>query len=240
MGAHLRVEPGDVGARIVPIQTHGRPAGRLDVDGRIGLAAAGRSPAHVQDRVAGLRLIARVLQKFEELLARHIVFAEREGLTETSAAALHCRSARSRCGDCPSRSRRPEYRPSRDNRGIPGTRDPFAPRQCPRGSGQTAAPPAKATARARWDNRTMVTPTSQGRIIEWPLRLALYVSRASDRCCRARPAPRSPLPLAPSTMSCSRHHGRIAPARRQLQLGAERRQIVIGRASCRRSAHRPA
>jgi hypothetical protein len=41
---------------------------------------ARRLPSHVEHRVTRRRLIARVLQKGEELLARDVVLAQREGL----------------------------------------------------------------------------------------------------------------------------------------------------------------
>jgi hypothetical protein len=44
-----------------------------------------RMPSHVEHGIAGCRLMAGLLQEGEELLARHIELAEREGLVSNSS-----------------------------------------------------------------------------------------------------------------------------------------------------------
>jgi hypothetical protein len=78
--AHLGVKPCQVTRRIAPVQTNGGPTRRLGVEWGKRLAMAGGLPSHVEHGVARRRLIARVLQKGEEFLARDVVLAQREGL----------------------------------------------------------------------------------------------------------------------------------------------------------------
>ena len=79
LDADLAVQPFDVAHGITPIETDRWPIRRIGVVGRRGAAVAGRTPAHVEQRVAGRRLVAGVSQEEEELLASDVVFADREG-----------------------------------------------------------------------------------------------------------------------------------------------------------------
>src|SRR6478672_13149178 len=79
-GADLVVQPADIFLRVVPIEAHGWPARRFPRIWRIGVAMAWRIPLHVQDRVAGGRLVAGLSQEGEKLLAGDVVFAKCKGL----------------------------------------------------------------------------------------------------------------------------------------------------------------
>ena len=79
-GAGARVDPGDIGLGIFPVETHGRPARRLDIGGRGRKPALQLAPAQAQQRIAGLRLIAGDIEKCEKFRAGDGVFGQREGL----------------------------------------------------------------------------------------------------------------------------------------------------------------
>ena len=66
-GARARVDPGDEGFGILPVQADGGPARRLDIGGRGGQAAMQLPPAQPQQRIAGLGLIAGGIEKGEKL-----------------------------------------------------------------------------------------------------------------------------------------------------------------------------
>src|SRR5262249_21466977 len=76
--AHLAVEPGDIGACVVPAQAHRGPAGRRDVSRWIGEAATRRLPGEAKDRIAGRGSITGLPEKDQEFLVGDVVFAERE------------------------------------------------------------------------------------------------------------------------------------------------------------------
>src|SRR6185295_8981617 len=80
LGADLGVEPVDVALRIAPIETHRGPTWQVGIKRRRCKPVTWRMPHHVEHGVAGCWLIAGLFQEGEELLARHIELAEREGL----------------------------------------------------------------------------------------------------------------------------------------------------------------
>ena len=209
--ADLCVKPRQVMRRIAPVQTDGGPTGRLGIERGKRLAMAGGLPSHVEHGVARRRLIARVLQKGEELLARDVVLAQREGLDRHEVL-------RPFIFEPPALARRTAHdeTPGRksDHDGAFGT---FLELAILSLLGNARADWASSSA-ARKDNgreslgqSNHAHPDLSGRIIEWLLRSPQCVNPASDRCFRARPAPwspclprRAPSPVrAPSTNSAS-------------------------------------
>src|SRR5208337_3140161 len=68
----------DVGLRIFPIEARRRPAPRFGIKGWIGEPLARRTPAQMQQGIAGYRLIASRGEKVLKLLAGDLVFSERK------------------------------------------------------------------------------------------------------------------------------------------------------------------